>query len=238
MTRKNYDNIRIEQNEDIIFTTVGKYKMFLSAGGDGMDAYLLYSHLMFTARLQHTNSVKADDIYLKNGLQWGSVKLKKIKALLHKMNLIEYKQVRKGDGKLAEKYIIVHATGGTDFVPNPTGGIDSRPPVDCTYGAEQQMLKQTSKCLNKKHPDFQPVIKIFYPIDSEYKFIPKEGVFINYMLDKYTIDQISNTITILKRLKTDDKFWMKLPVIPSVVYSNWERINEAGKVKDDYSWCD
>lgn len=83
------DGIGIDVEGDLIFITVAKYKLFLSYGKIGMDAYLLYSHLMFTARLQRTNSIKANNVYLRQGLKWGKEKLQKAKNLLTDLSLIE-----------------------------------------------------------------------------------------------------------------------------------------------------
>ena len=82
---KNTDNMSIEVDGDLIFVTVAKYKLFYSYGKIGIDAYLLNSHLMFTARLQKTNSVHAKDVYLREGLGWGSSRLLKAKNLLKEL---------------------------------------------------------------------------------------------------------------------------------------------------------
>lgn len=115
------ENIGIEQEGDIIFTTVGKYKLFLKHGAKGQDAYMLYSHLMFTARLQKTNCIKANNQYLMNGLGWGKTKLRAAKELLVELQIIVYKQEHNPDGTFGKQYIEVKTTS-KPVASEPAGG--------------------------------------------------------------------------------------------------------------------
>jgi hypothetical protein len=159
-----YNNIRIDLDSDIIFMTVARYKLFMgNIDNCGMDAKNLYEHLQFTARMQGTNSIKANDVYLQKGLGFGKIKLKKAKAFLHKHGMIEYKQARNADGTLGEGYIIVHmATGGTNIVPAVQ---KTDLPVNRTYGASPQMLYRVKEMLyiiNKEilpHWNAQGIVK-------------------------------------------------------------------------------
>jgi len=108
------DNIRMEVDGDLIFVTVAKYKLFLSHGEVGLDAYLLYSHLIFTARIQSTNSVWANNTYLRGGLHWGKERLNKAKNLLFDLSLIQQVERRDPNGKFEGHYIEV-ATQRTPF---------------------------------------------------------------------------------------------------------------------------
>ena len=72
----NIENILIRKDGDLLFCTVGLYKLFLSQKG-GHEAFQLYIHLMFTARLQETNKVWAKNSYLMKGVGMGVPKLKK-----------------------------------------------------------------------------------------------------------------------------------------------------------------
>lgn len=101
------DNISIEADNDLIFVTVAKYKLFFSYGEVGLDAYLLYSHLMFTARTQKTNSVWANNTYLRGGLHWGKDRLNKAKNLLFDLGLINQVEKRDEQGKFEGHYIEV-----------------------------------------------------------------------------------------------------------------------------------
>jgi hypothetical protein len=150
-----YNNIRIDLDSDIVFMTIARYKLFMAKREEGgMDAKSLYEHLQFTARMQGTNSIKANDIYLQNGLGFGKIKLKKAKAFLHKHGMIDYKQGRNPDGTMGEGYIIVHmATGGTNIVPAVQ---ETDLPVDRPTGDSPQMLYRVSKCLKEKDKCFAP----------------------------------------------------------------------------------
>ncbi len=150
-------NVRIDKDHDLLVCTVGLYKLFVAHGRKGHEALSLYLHLMFTARLQETNQVKANKEYLCRGLGIGKVKLKALKSLLRKLGLIEYMQSRSPDGKLQGQYIKVklwtresvqqaltnqrdnNCTAGTNIVPlaQETGPHAHRP-----TGASPQMLKE------------------------------------------------------------------------------------------------
>lgn len=137
---KDISKISIEADYDIIFTTVAKYKLFMSYGKIGMDAYLLYSHLMFTARLQKTNKVFANNTYLRQGLNWSKEKLQKAKNLLYDLNLIKTKQRKDKAGKFCGNYIEVQTkTSPFEF----TGGMENRTPV-----SGGKCLNEKDKCLN------------------------------------------------------------------------------------------
>jgi hypothetical protein len=140
-----WSKVGIENEADIIFITVKKYKFFFAEKkSGGIDALLLYLHLMFTARVQETASVYAKDSYLRKGLGFGEKRLKRAKAFLHKANLIEYKQSRDSSGLFEEKYIIVKIS---DKLPV---GSSTTPAVNRTSGQEEQMLSKKPKCFPKK----------------------------------------------------------------------------------------
>lgn len=89
---------------DIIWTTTGMYEAFMAQGRTGLDAYVLYSHLIYTSRRQNTNSVWAVDSYLKNGLQWGNKRILAAKNLLISMDIIEITQKRDDKGVFQKSY--------------------------------------------------------------------------------------------------------------------------------------
>ena len=77
------DQVEIDVDDDLIFVTVGVYKMFIKIDY-GMDALLLYLHLMFTAKMQSVY-----DVNLRKGLGWSRNKIVRIKDILKEMGLIE-----------------------------------------------------------------------------------------------------------------------------------------------------
>lgn len=106
--RRDISKITIEKDDDIIFITVAKYKLFMSYEKIGMDAYCLYSHMMFTARIQETNQIYAKNNYLRGGLGWSRERVQKAKNLLIELGLVE-EIITKGEGgKFSGRYLKVH----------------------------------------------------------------------------------------------------------------------------------
>mgnify|MGYP000518897640 CR=1 FL=1 len=101
-------NIRIDKDHDLIFCSVGLYKMFLANKSPGMEAKQLYDHLLFTARLQETSIIHANTSYLQKGLGWGQAKIKRAKAFLTKKGLISYVQRRGPNGQMMDWFIQVN----------------------------------------------------------------------------------------------------------------------------------
>jgi hypothetical protein len=145
---KDLENVVIEGG--FLVTTMSKYKLFMSYGKTGMDAFLLYNHLMFTAQLQKTNSVWANNKYIRQGLEWGTDRLRKAKNLLFDLGIIEQKQGKKENGDFDKSYIVVKtSTSILEFNEND-GALDSgtrqpRSPVSGT-----KCFNKEVKCLNKE----------------------------------------------------------------------------------------
>ncbi len=133
------ESVVIEPAFDLIFITVAKYEMFLSMGAEGRDAKDLYEHLMYTARRQGTNQVKAKDIYLKKGLNWGSERLRKAKNLLKELGLMEVVQERDEKGHFKNGYIKVKAAT-LETVTRP----------DRERVPDNKCFNKKDKCLNNK----------------------------------------------------------------------------------------
>lgn len=99
--------VRTDINQELLFCSVGMYKLFLAHGEAGHDAKELYLHLLFTSRLQETRAVRAKNTYLAKGLGWGVVRVKRAKAWLKEHHIISYVRRRKSDGTLGETYILI-----------------------------------------------------------------------------------------------------------------------------------
>jgi hypothetical protein len=145
--------------------TVGLYKAFLSKGKRGLDAHAVYQHLLFTYRLQHTDTVRADNAYIAKGLGMGTRRVKAAKNLLRSMNLIG--TVRRH----AEKGRFVSTFTRLNLLPNPgpTMGAESAPMAEIsipTMGAviarvdtTRKCLKKESKCLKKESAGVPAAVK-------------------------------------------------------------------------------
>ena len=103
-TKAEINKGKIMLDMDIIWITTGLYEAFMAKGRQGLDAYVLYSHLVYTSRLQGTNSVWAVDNYLKNGLQWGKARVRSAKDTLVEMDLIDIDKSRAEDGTFNKSY--------------------------------------------------------------------------------------------------------------------------------------
>ena len=99
------ENVVLDLGSYPIIVSPGLYEFFLDHGKVGLEALLLYLHLQYTARRQKTNRVWARDAYLSGGLKFGKLKIKTLKAFLHKHRLIEYHQDHEFGGKYGEVYI-------------------------------------------------------------------------------------------------------------------------------------
>jgi len=167
----------------VLWLSPEKYAFFMAHGKTGHDAKELYLHLQYTAILQKTNSVKANDVYLMKGLGWGNGRLKKAKAFLSKHGLLEYKQQRKKDGKLGESYLIVK----TRQHPDPDNNSrDTKTEEESNDGPEQEPEAAESppvlkdKCFNEKVKCLNEKVKEFAasppapPPDSSRRSFPAE----------------------------------------------------------------
>ena len=79
-TKINFDNVGLHVENDIIFCSVKRFKLFLAERN--YDAYTLFSFYMMTARVQDTKQVWANDVFVRNGLKWGKDKMQKAKKFL------------------------------------------------------------------------------------------------------------------------------------------------------------
>lgn len=70
------------------------------------DCIALYVFYYKTAKWQKTNTIKANDLYVKKSLKWGAEKIKRTKAILKEHGLIDIIQRRK-EGKIEGWYIQV-----------------------------------------------------------------------------------------------------------------------------------
>ena len=70
------------------------------------DCIALYVFYYKTAKWQKTNTIKANDLYVKKSLKWGIDKIKRTKSILKEHGLINIVQRRK-DGKIEGWYIEV-----------------------------------------------------------------------------------------------------------------------------------
>jgi len=138
-----FDNrFELDGEDDFIIVSVRMYKFFMAHGKDGLDAKALYDHLVFASRVQGTKSIKANISYIKNGLGWGIVKIKKAKAFLKAAGLIEYSQNQDDSGQFQGQKILIKSRWDAGALQawidkkshqkdeELTDGIETVPPVE------------------------------------------------------------------------------------------------------------
>ena len=150
-----YAHINTDEEYLPLIVSMGQYKLFMSRGPKGRDAMLVFLHLLFTARLQATNQVRATGRYIEKGVFMGAKKVRAAKALLVQWGMIEYVRDRRTDGSLGDIYIklrylhradtvkrMIGSTSGAETAPvDPPVGQKTTPVVTHPTGSDRQMLK-------------------------------------------------------------------------------------------------
>lgn len=120
------------------------------------DCIALYVFYYKTAKWQKTNTVKANDQYVKKSLKWGISKIKKTKQTLKEHGLIDIVQRRK-DGKIEGWFIKVSYLVNerkADEIKIKVQNINNtqnEQVENCTSGnGETNALKEKNKCLEKE----------------------------------------------------------------------------------------
>lgn len=120
------------------------------------DCIALYVFYYKTAKWQKTNTVKANDQYVKKSLKWGISKIQKTKQALKEHGLIDIVQRRK-DGKIEGWFIKVSYLVNerkADEIKIKVQNINNtqnEQVENCTSGIEEtNALKEKIKCLEKE----------------------------------------------------------------------------------------
>jgi hypothetical protein len=143
------EQVHIDPEKDLIWTTVAEYEFFMAHGRLGMDGLSVRQHLIYTARRQNNNRVRATTTYIVNGTRVSEKRVKAAKAFLLEHGFIKYHQAEpaKGAPYMGKMYIEVRfppLTGGpyeTQQTGSPhrtqqtggpyetqqTGGVESTP---------------------------------------------------------------------------------------------------------------
>ena len=120
------------------------------------DCIALYVFYYKTAKWQKTNTVKANDQYVKKSLKWGISKIQKTKQTLKEHGLIDIVQRRK-DGKIEGWFIkvsyLVSERKADEIKINvqESNNTQNEQVENCTSGNEEtNALKEKIKCLKKE----------------------------------------------------------------------------------------
>ena len=120
------------------------------------DCIALYVFYYKTAKWQKTNTVKANDQYVKKSLKWGISKIQKTKQTLKEHGLIDIVQRRK-DGKIDGWFIKVsylvneRKADEIKIKVQESNNTQNEQVENCTSGNEEtNALKEKIKCLEKE----------------------------------------------------------------------------------------
>ena len=120
------------------------------------DCIALYIFYYKTAKWQKTDTVKANDQYVKKSLKWGISKIQKTKQTLKEHGLIDIVQRRK-DGKIEGWFIKVsylvseRKADEIKIKVQESNNTQNEQVENCTSGNEEtNALKEKIKCLEKE----------------------------------------------------------------------------------------
>ena len=119
-------------------------KLFTLKNTDCLALYLFYYK---TAKWQKTNTVKANDTYVRQCLGWGKSKLSKAKAILKENELIKIIQ-RKSGNKINGWYVEVAYIVSAEKVNNPENELVQ---IRSSSKQETNALKEYNKCLKNNN---------------------------------------------------------------------------------------
>ena len=122
------------------------------------DCVALYVFYYKTAKWQKTNTIKANDAYVKKSLNWGIDRIKRTKQTLKEHGLINIVQRRK-DGKIAGWYVevsyLVAQRAAEDIsikVVDDSNNTQNQQVENATSGSQEiNALKLQIKCLKKEN---------------------------------------------------------------------------------------
>ena len=136
------------------------------------DCVALYVFYYKTAKWQKTNTIKANDAYVKKSLNWGADRIKRTKQTLKEHGLIDIVQRRK-DGKIAGWYVevsyLVAQRAADDIgikVVDDSNNTQNQQVENATSGSQEiNALKLQIKCLKKENDMLKNKIKNEQPAE-------------------------------------------------------------------------
>lgn len=217
------------------------------------DCIALYVFYYKTAKWQKTNTVKANDQYVKKSLKWGISKIQKTKQTLKEHGLIDIVQRRKG-GKIEGWFIKVSYLVNerkADEVKIKVQNINNtqnEQVENCTSGNEEtNALKEKIKCLenelkmlkeNKKERKPKKQTKSYDEQITEYtqneelqnalKAFVQMRAFIKKPLTEYGLKLLLNKLSKIGRTDAE-----KIAIVNRSVEHNWQGFFE---IKEETSY--
>ena len=210
------------------------------------DCIALYVFYYKTAKWQKTNTVKANDQYVKKSLKWGISKIQKTKQTLKEHGLIDIVQRRK-DGKIEGWFIkvsyLVSERKADEIKINvqESNNTQNEQVENCTSGNEEtNALKEKIKCLekeievlkdNKKERKPKKQTKSYDEQIAEYtgneelqnalKAFVQMRAFIKKPLTEYGLKLLLNKLSKIGRTDAE-----KIAIVNRSVEHNWQGLFE------------
>lgn len=143
------DMLAVDVNQDSLPPiVVGLYRAFLARGKVGLDAYMIYSFLLYTYRWQHTDKVWATNDYIEKALKMGERRIRVAKSLMVKMDLISIVREKDNKGRITKTFTRLNLLPNPGIPTSATGAlVDSDSPADRfhTGGPAPQLLEEETK---------------------------------------------------------------------------------------------
>ena len=217
------------------------------------DCIALYVFYYKTAKWQKTNTVKANDQYVKKSLKWGISKIQKTKQTLKEHGLIDIVQRRK-DGKIEGWFIkvsyLVSERKADEIKINvqESNNTQNEQVENCTSSNEEtNALKEKIKCLekeievlkdNKKERKPKKQTKSYDEQIAEYteneelqnalKAFVQMRAFIKKPLTEYGLKLLLNKLSKIGRTDAE-----KIAIVNRSVEHNWQGFFE---IKEETSY--
>ena len=217
------------------------------------DCIALYVFYYKTAKWQKTDTVKANDQYVKKSLKWGISKIQKTKQTLKEHGLIDIVQRRK-DGKIEGWFIKVsylvseRKADEIKIKVQDSNNTQNEQVENCTSGNEEtNALKEKIKCLekeievlkdNKKERKPKKQTKSYDEQITEYtqneelqnalKAFVQMRAFIKKPLTEYGLKLLLNKLSKIGRTDAE-----KIAIVNRSVEHNWQGFFE---IKEETSY--
>jgi len=211
------------------------------------DCIALYVFYYKTAKWQKTNSIRANDLYVKKCLKWGADKIKKTKATLKENGLINIIQRRK-NGKIEGWYIELSYLATQKKLEDIKIKVEECDNVESNNSQNQQLAEATSgnqdtnalkinnKCLNnlnlnkkerKTENGYDEIIN--QNIENEnvkeaiYEFIKMRKLIKKPMTDR-ALKNLLNKLNKLSSIPDE-----QIAILDNSINNNWSDIYELKK---------
>lgn len=227
------------------------------------DCIALYVFYYKTAKWQKTNTIKANDTYVKKYLKWGEDKVRRTKKILKENGLIDIVQSRK-DGKISGWYIQVSYLVQQRKIDDVKIKVQESNNTcsNNTYfqelaesrsrNEETNALKEYIKCLEKelemlknKNKTKETYVSIIdsYTTNEELKQALNDFVEMRKKTKGFTLRALKLNLNTLDKLAVDE--YTKTQIVNTTVMNGWksfyplkENTKQKGDIGDNWSFLD